>query len=125
MRIPSASSFVAALVVASTPVLAQQQPGPRTDTAVAKVVVEPASFNLKAGETAPLKVTAYDSAGNELKAERIRVSGPRGAVMVNDSSVKALRAGRYEIVATAGGRSNSVVTRVPIAITWPDAVVVS
>jgi hypothetical protein len=110
---------LAVLAMVASPLAAQQQPGPSTDTAVARVVVEPTSFNLKAGETAPIKVTAFDSSGNELKAARIRVSGPRGAVAVSDSIVKALRAGRYEIVATAGGRSNPIVTRIPIAITWP------
>jgi hypothetical protein len=115
------SSFRLLLAVAalSAPLSAQQQPGAVTDTAVARLTVEPTSFVLKAGETAPIKVTAYDDKGNVLRAARIRVSGPRGAVAVSDSLVKALRAGRYEIVASAGGRASTVTARVPIAITWP------
>lgn len=98
---------------------AQEQPGPRTDTAVARLVVEPTSLVVKAGETVPFKVTAYDANGNVLRAARIRVSGPRAAVAVGDGQVKALRAGRYELVATAGGREAPVIVRVPIAVTWP------
>jgi hypothetical protein len=103
----------------SAPLAAQQQPGPATDTAVARVVVEPASLSLKAGETARFRVTAYDDKGNVLRAARIRVSGPRAALAVSDTLVKALRAGRYELVATAGGRTSPVIVRVPVAVTWP------
>jgi len=109
-------SFIASF---SAPLFAQEQPGPRTDTAVARLVVEPANLVVKAGETVPFKVTAYDSNGNVLRAARIRVSGPRAAVAVGEGQVKALRAGRYELVATAGGRAAPVIVRVPIAITWP------
>jgi hypothetical protein len=109
----------AIIVTLSAPLAAQQQPGPVTDTAVARVVVEPASLSLKAGETARFKVTAYDDKGNVLRAARIRVSGPRAALAVSDSLVKALRAGRYELVATAGDRTAPVVVRVPVAVTWP------
>ncbi|MEK7402592.1 MAG: Ig-like domain-containing protein [Gemmatimonadota bacterium] len=108
-----------AIIASSSALLAQQQPGPVTDTAIARLVVTPTSFTIKAGETAPIKVTAYDAKGNELRAARVRVSGPRDAVAVGDSMIKALRAGRYEIVVTAGGREAPVIVQVPIAITWP------
>ena len=98
---------------------AQQQPGAVTDTAVARVVVEPASITMKAGEVLPIKVTAYDDKGNVLRAARVRVSGPRTSLAVTDTLVKALRAGRYELVATAGGRDAPIIVRVPVAITWP------
>jgi hypothetical protein len=49
----------------------------------------------------------------------VRVSGPRNSVAVSDSVVKGLRAGRYQIVATAGGRANSVTAQIPVNITWP------
>jgi hypothetical protein len=111
-----APAFVSLLAL---PAFAQQQPGPATDTAVARVVVEPASIVMKAGETVPIKVTAYDETGNVLRAARVRVSGPRAAMAVSDSMVKGLAAGRYEIVASAGGRANTITTRVPVAITWP------
>jgi hypothetical protein len=109
----------AAAIAIALPLSAQQQPGPVTDTAVARLVVEPPSLVARAGETVPIRVTAYDDKGNVLRAARIRLSGPRAAVAVSDSLVKALRAGRYEIVATAGGRSDPVIVRIPIAITWP------
>ncbi|HEX4931764.1 MAG TPA: hypothetical protein VFV33_01215, partial [Gemmatimonadaceae bacterium] len=113
---------IALLLVALAPAaLAQEQPGPRTDTAVARLVVEPTSLSLKAGEMAPITVKAYDAAGNELKAARVRLSGPRASLAVGQGQVKALRAGRYEIVATAqSARSDQpVIVRIPVAVTWP------
>ena len=127
MRSAPRLKIVAPVLVAllAVPAIAQQQPGPVTDTAVARVVVEPTSIVMKAGETVPIRVTAYDDKGNVLRAARIRVSGPRGAVAVSDSLVKGLRAGRYEIVASAGGRASTVTARVPVAITWPGVTRVS
>ncbi|MGH7680098.1 MAG: Ig-like domain-containing protein, partial [Gemmatimonadaceae bacterium] len=110
---------VAAILSLTAPLSAQEQPGPRTDTVVARLVVSPANLVVKAGETVPFKVTAFDASGNELRAARIRVSGPRNAVAVGDGQVTALRAGRYELIATAGGRAEPVIVRVPISITWP------
>ena len=112
--------FLPALLVASA-LGAQDQPGPATDTAVARLVVEPASLTIKAGEAVPLKVTAYDAKGNVLRAARVRVSGPRNALLVTEGEVKAIRAGRYEIVASAAANREStpVVVRVPVTVTWP------
>ncbi len=112
----------AAIVLSITSTLAaQQQPAPATDTAVARLTVEPTTLTLKAGETVPFKVTAYDAKGNELRAARVRVSGPRNAVSVGDGLIKALRAGRYEIVASAAAsrEATPIVVRVPVNITWP------
>jgi hypothetical protein len=88
---------------------------------VAKIVVEPASFVVKAGEIVPITVTAFDAQGKEIPDARVRVSGPRSAVMVSNGQVKGLRAGKYDIVATAMGRRGDapVIVRVPITITWP------
>ena len=100
---------------------AQEQPAPRTDTAVARLVVEPTSLALKAGESAPVIVRAYDASGNELKAARVRLSGPRAALAVGQGQVKALRAGRYEVVASAqSARTDQpIVVRIPVNVTWP------
>jgi hypothetical protein len=100
---------------------AQEQPGPRTDTAVARLVAEPATLTLKAGESAQIRVIAYDASGNELRAARIRLSGPRAALAVGQGQVKALRAGRYEVVASAATTRGDqpVLVRIPVTVTWP------
>jgi hypothetical protein len=61
------------------------------DTArvVARLTAQPATLVLKAGETVPFKVTAFDARGNVIPTARIRVSGPRAALLVTDSTVKA------------------------------------
>jgi hypothetical protein len=110
-----------ALALTASTLAAQQQPGPRTDTAVARLAIEPTTLSLKAGETVPLKVTAYDAQGNVLRAARVRVSGPRNALLVMGDSVKGMRAGRFEIVATAAGATGSeaIIARVPVNVSWP------
>jgi len=123
VNVPVKSRLLTAALVASFSMTlgAQQQPAPATDTAVARLAVEPTTLTLKAGETVPFKVTAYDAKGNELRAARVRVSGPRNAVSVGDGLVKGLRAGRYEIVATfaASREATPIIVRVPVNITWP------
>ncbi len=120
MNVTRSLKLVTVAMLASAPALAsQQQLGPVTDTAIARLVVEPTSFAIKAGETAKIRVRAYDAKGNELRAARVRISGPRNAVAVSDSLVKALRAGRYELVVTAGGRTDPIVVNVPVNISWP------
>ena len=115
--------FLALTILASiAPALtAQQTATARTDTAVARIVVEPTQLNLRAGDTATIRVTAFDANGNELRAVRLRVSGPRSALMVGDGVVKALRAGRYELVASAASRREDtpIVVRIPVNVTWP------
>jgi len=111
----------ALLASAASSLAAQEQPGPRTDTAVARIVVEPMSLTVKAGDLVPITVTAFDAQGNELRNARVRVSGPRAAVTVSNGQVKGLRAGRFEIVASAAGAPGAqpVIVRVPITVTWP------
>jgi hypothetical protein len=120
--------FVATLVAPTVPVgsLAAQQADSAV-TEVAKVVVEPTSLTLKAGDVAPLKVTALDAQGKEIPNVRIRVSGPRTAFAIGGGQVKALAAGRYEIVASAGGGAGAdpVLVRIPVTVTWPDIAKVS
>ncbi|MEX2153100.1 MAG: Ig-like domain-containing protein, partial [Gemmatimonadaceae bacterium] len=114
---------VALLLSLTATLAAQEQRGdvPRTDTAVARLVVEPTSLTVRAGDFVPITVTAFDAQGNELRNARVRVSGPRSSVMVSNGQVKGLRAGRFEIVASASGPPGTtpVVVRVPITVTWP------
>jgi hypothetical protein len=75
---------------------------------------------MKAGEMVPLKVTAYDAQGNEIPNARVRVSGPRTAFAIGAGQVKALAAGKYEIVANAGGAGETTVSvSIPVTVTWP------
>jgi hypothetical protein len=87
----------------------------------ARLVAEPASITLKAGETAPLKVTALDAQGNPIPGVAIRVSGPRAAFMYTSGQLKAIKAGSHTAVATAFGatRANPVTLDIPVLVTWP------
>jgi hypothetical protein len=102
-----------------SPVAVAQQPD--TTTVVTRIAAEPTSITLKAGEMATIKVTAFDASGKEVPNVRIRMSGPRSALAVGGGQVKALRAGRYELVASAQGASSAepVVVRIPVTVTWP------
>ena len=99
-----------------------QQPT-RDTTTVTRLVATPAQLTLQSGQTAPLKVTAYDIAGRVVANPILRAGGARGALQLWPDSVKALRAGDYEIVVTAvqllppGG--TPVTIRVAVRVTWP------
>ena len=99
-----------------------QQPA-RDTTTVTRLVATPAQLTLQSGQTAPLKVTAYDIAGRVVANPILRAGGARGALQLWPDSVKALRAGDYEIVVTAvqllppGG--TPVTIRVAVRVTWP------
>jgi hypothetical protein len=87
----------------------------------ARIVAEPASLTLKAGESAALKVTALDAQGNPIPGAVVRVSGPRGAIMYTSGTLKAIKAGSYTAVATVFGstRANPVTLDIPVLVTWP------
>jgi len=71
----------------------------------------------------PFRVTAYDAQGNVVPDAPMRVGGARGALWINDGQVKALKAGKYEIVASTATRAANapepVTLSVPVTITWP------
>jgi hypothetical protein len=99
--------------------LAAQDPQPPK---VAKLSAEPARITIKAGQTLPLKITAYDAEGREIPDAQIRVSGPRGAISYTDGQIKASRAGSFTAVATSftGNRQEPPVTlEIPVLVTWP------
>jgi len=115
---------------AAQPAAAQQAP-PAADTAarpaasanaavVAKLVAEPARVVMKAGESLPFTVTAYDAAGNVVPDARIRVGGPRMALSFTDGQVKAFRAGKFTAVATsvAAPGTPPVTLDIPVTVTW-------
>lgn len=119
MRLPAAALLAA---VAFLPGRARaQQPAAAADSAaVARIVAEPASLTLKAGESVDVRLTAYDAQGRELPNARIRLSGPRTALAATRGTVKALRAGRYQLVASAvGAGTTPVMLTIPVTVSWP------
>ncbi|MFN8573554.1 MAG: Ig-like domain-containing protein [Gemmatimonadaceae bacterium] len=90
-------------------------------TAVAKLVAEPNKLTLRAGESVPFRVRAYDTNGQEITNAPLRVSAPRLAMTIGEGSLKGLRAGSYTIVATAfdANFGEAATLEVPVLITWP------
>ena len=108
------------LSLIAAPLSAGQQP-PAAQVQVVRLVAEPASVTLKAGEEIPFTVTAFDAAGNIVPDAEIRIGGPRMAVSFRDGTVRALQAGRFTAVATWSGAGNAqpVTLEIPVTITWP------
>jgi len=115
-------SVIRALLVCSSSALAAQQTTPPPQPPpVAKLVAEPARITVKAGESTPLKVTAYDAQGNAIPNARVFVNGPLMAVSVGEGTIKGLKAGSFTAVAVAQGAPNSppITLEIPVLITWP------
>jgi hypothetical protein len=125
-----------AVVAAITPALplGAQQQAARGEVdamrAVAKIVAEPASLTVVAGQSVPIKVVAVDAQGNVVADAPMRVSGARNAIWVEGGrnagsamSVKGLKAGKYEIVASVASRMAGAPTpitlTIPVTVTWP------
>ena len=90
----------------------------------ARLVPSATSLSIEAGKTAPLTVTAFDSAGKKIDVLMFK-SGPRSALTVTDSTVTGLKAGSFNVVATvftgrrpADGAPPLSVT-IPVKVTWP------
>jgi hypothetical protein len=115
------------LVVGASSLAAQQPPpaqaqgrfAPRTGPAVAKLVAAPEKIIMKAGETIPLKITAYDEQGNVISDAMVRVMGARQAFTWNDGQLHATKAGTFTAIATAFGGSRPVTLDIPLTVTWP------
>jgi uncharacterized protein YjdB len=120
-RIPRFVSLAAlgtAIAVSASAALAQQ-PAEPTPPRVARIVAEPASLTLVAGQSAPLKITAYDSAGNVIESPMLRSSGPRRVLRYANGQLTGLQAGKYEIVLTSVGGTNPARLTIPITVQWP------
>ena len=94
--------------------LASQPP-----VAVARLVADPARITIRAGESQPYTITAYDAQGRVLADAPIRVGGPRAAVAFSNGQVRAFKAGSYTAVATAAGATGPITLDIPVLITWP------
>jgi hypothetical protein len=122
-------------LVAITTLGAQQQPVGRSEAeaarAVVKIVAEPASLTVVAGQTVPIKVMALDAQGRIVAEAPMRVSGARNAVFVGGDrdrgsqmlTVKGLTAGKYELVASTASRAVGapppITLSIPVTVTWP------
>jgi hypothetical protein len=107
-----------ALAAAAPSAVAAQQP---TVPAVAKVVAEPSRVTMKAGQSVPLKVTAYDAQGNVIPNAQLFVGGPRLAVTWSNGQLTAKKAGSYTAFAAAvGGSGGPVQIEIPVLVTWPE-----
>lgn len=116
-RFVTVFGFAVAALGAPLATLSGQQPSP----VVARLVAQPPSLTIQAGQTAPLQVTAYDAQGNVVADARIRLSGPRAALRVRDDGVQALQAGSHELVATVFQLTETapVTLTIPVTVTWP------
>ncbi|MDQ4081178.1 MAG: Ig-like domain-containing protein, partial [Gemmatimonadota bacterium] len=72
-----------------------------------------------AGQSVPLKITAYDAAGNVIANPPLRSSGPRRVLRYSNGQLTGLQAGKYEIVLTSVGGTDPARLTIPITVQWP------
>ena len=127
-RIPRFVSLAAlASVSLVTPVARAQQPAAQTPAPrVVRIVAEPASLVLTAGQSIPFTIKAYDSTGAVIADPRLRMSGPRGVMRMDVdkgqiTGVTGVQAGKYEMVVMAVGdpAAQPVRITIPVTIQWP------
>ena len=118
MRIMYSVSAILALIIGGTANAQQQARAPT----VARIVIQPESLSLKAGDTTTIKVIAYDAQGNVVPDSTIRIAGSRRALVVSRTGqVKALEPGRHQIVASSMYSGGAPVTaEIPVTVTWPN-----
>ena len=104
-------------VTGTMPRLASAQAA--TQVVVARLVAEPAKVTIRAGESLPFTVSAYDAAGKLISDAVVRVGGPRQAVSFTAGRVRAFRAGSYTATATAAGATGPITLDIPVLVTWP------
>jgi hypothetical protein len=96
------------------------QPG-GAPAVVARLVAEPASVTLRAGESVALKVTAFDAAGKPIPDAFVRVNLPRNAAAYTDGKLTAFRAGTFTATAVAADALGAppITLDIPVTISWP------
>jgi hypothetical protein len=113
-------ALLVALSAAAVAPLGAQQAGGAAPVAAARLVAEPASLTLKAGQAAPIKFRAFDAAGKEIPNPLVQVRSASRSVRFTDTEVTATAAGRFEATAMTMGANNTPVTlTIPINVTWP------
>jgi len=107
-------SFVTVAVLSiATRAAAQQAP-------IVKLVATPASLTLQTGQSVPLTVTAYDSAGAVIPDPNVRVTAPRRSARYAEGKITAIGVGRFEVTVTSVAvPPNAPVTlAIPVTVTW-------
>jgi hypothetical protein len=116
---PSGVVMLLAAIVCALGTLRAQTPVQTVP--VAKLVAEPARISMRTGESAALKVTAYDAAGKVIPDAVVRVNLPRTAGTYADGKITAFQAGNIVATAVATGAAGAapVTIDIPVDITWP------
>lgn len=122
----SAVALTAALALSGVvdwPVARAEQASQAGQTAVpvAKLVAEPASVTVRAGQTVPLKVTALDAAGRPIADAVVRVNVPRRSAAWTDGQLQGFRVGSFTATAVAAGAPGAppVSLDIPVVVEWP------
>jgi hypothetical protein len=124
--IPGAVALFASLVHAQQPAAPSPAAPAPTPPRVTRIVAEPATLVLTAGQTIPFTIKAYDSTGAVIAEPRLRMSGPRGVMRMDVDNgqvtgVTGVKAGKYEMVVMAVGAPSAqpVQLKIPVTIQWP------
>ena len=107
------------LILAAATVLAASS----ASAQVARLVAQPSSITMTAGDSVSLQLGALDASGQPVEIG-IRVSGPRGAMDVRGwyqhGHIKGLLAGEYALIVSTVDEA-AVTLRIPVTIHWPPA----
>ncbi len=114
MNVASRISLVTVAVMSLAAVRAAQA------QTVAKLVATPASLTLQTGQSVPLTVTAYDSAGAVIPDANVRVTAPRRSARYDEGKITAIGVGRFDVTATSVPvpPNAAVSINVPVTVTW-------
>lgn len=113
-------ALLVALSAAAVAPLGAQQAGGAAPVAAARLVAEPASLTLKAGQATPIKFRAFDAAG-EGDPEPPR-AGALGEPVGPVHRYRGHRDGGGPVEATAmtmGANNTPVTLTIPINVAWP------
>jgi hypothetical protein len=105
----------------AAPLAAQQ--GRDTVRVVTRLVAEPASLELVAGDSVvPVKLIAYDARGTVVENPPLRVSGARNGLQITFDGIRGVRAGTYQVnVSTVPPDTSTrpVTLTIPVTVKWP------
>jgi hypothetical protein len=125
MRLRHVPIVVLVSVLSAGGVLVAQGGGGQASQAaarpVARLVAEPAKVTVRAGQSTPLKVTAYDASGQPIADAVVRVNLPRRAASWSDGQVTGFNVGSYVATAVAAGVAGAppVTIDIPVVVEWP------
>ena len=113
-----AAAIRAAAILVAGMLAAALAPSMADAQQVARLVAEPAAITVVRGEATPIRVTAYDAAGNALPGRPYRMVASRRSLGVEDGSVEGREVGEWTlyVIATDGGQAR---LEVPVTVTWP------